>query len=75
MMKATVWTIIFLSCASVVWAYVATASTDPNVPPSQVGLFTLVGIVFTLGGVWKITEAFGMHDGQGIRGGYRHGRH
>ncbi len=60
MMKALFQTVVFLSLAGLVWTYVADASANPSVPAEHVGLITLVGVVFMVGGVYSIAEAFGM---------------
>lgn len=53
-------TLIFLVLSGTVWAYVAQLSADTNVPAEHVGTVTLVGVIFTIGGLYSIAAAFGM---------------
>jgi len=58
--KPLISTVIFLSLLGLVWSYVATSLADTNIPAAQQGLVTLVGVIFTLGGIWAIARMFGM---------------
>lgn len=60
MIHALFQTVIFLSLSGLVWGYVADASADINVPPEHVGLITLAGVVFSVGGIYSVAEAFGL---------------
>lgn len=72
MFKPMMWSIIFLSLSGIVWGYVAEASANPDIPAEHVGTVVLVGVVFTLGGLFQIANAFGLLDaGSKLRGSFR----
>lgn len=57
--KAFFESIVFIVLAGVFYEFLNTLLADPNVPTGQVALVGLIGVMFTLGGVWAIAASFG----------------